>query len=1124
MMSSSWFFALAIAATPAAAEKGSPPIAEPASFTVDEDGTLSDVLRAADADGDAVVFVLATPPKRGALQLDRKSGAFTYTPKPNANGEDSFKFWASDGKLVGSAVVTVTVNPVDDAPAFVGPALVLRVFEDGKAGGKVSARDVDGDALHFRVAGAPSHGEASVDARGQLSYAPAHDYAGDDAFALEVEANGVTAATDVRVVVVPINDAPVAAPLTVEGAEDQLLEGTVSGSDVESDPLSYRVATPPKRGSVKLDEKSGAFRYTPWKEAHGADSFTFVASDGKLVGTAAVSLTVAAVDDPPTLVGAPLSLKVDEDGQASLRVVARDVDGDALTFRIATPPGHGEASVDAAGLLRFAPTRDFAGEDSLTLEVEAAGASVSAEVKVAIAPVNDPPQASPAEASGVEDEPRTGTLAGSDVDGDALSYRLVTEPKRGAVTIDAKSGAFSYTPARDTHGDDSFTFAVSDGKLASSAAVALKVAPVDDPPSFVGAPFSLKTAEDAKGTARLAARDVDGDALTYRITRPPSQGEASVDAAGQLSYQPAPDRVGEDSFDVEVIAGSAAASASVNVVVTAVNDAPVGAASELTGPEDQALEGSVSGSDIDGDALSYRVQAPPRRGTLKLDEKSGAFRYTPWKDAHGEDSFVFAVSDGKVFGTATVSLKVAPVDDAPVIVGGPFALKTAEDAAATGKVSARDVDGDALTFRVGRAPAHGEASVDAAGKLSFIPTPDFHGTDSFTVEAEAAGALATAEVGVTVTPVQDPPKIDEGSIAELAEDTVHLGQLPAQDPDGDALTYRIVGAPRLGTATLEDAKTGAFRYTPRPNAHGDDEIKLEVTAGGQRVAGTARLRVTPQNDAPTLTVPASSTREDQPVELQLRGEDVDGDPLTYQIAKAPARGAAQMVDAAKGLLRVTPAKDDPGAVELEVVARDAVSSSAPARIVVQVQGENDAPVLTSMQIQTPEDVTITRKLTWRDADGDALTFKVGEASALGEVRIASEHDGTFSFSPRKNASGTGVFTLVATDPQGAVARASVTVIVTPVDDPPVAVGTRELASKVGRMSGRLAGHDPEGTRVRFRLASQPSLGEVELIDEQTGDYVFTTAGRGAGQTVFTFVVIDASGLVSAPGRVEVLVR
>src|SRR5207249_820540 len=107
-----------------------------------------------------------------------------------------------------------------------------------------------------------------------------------------------------------------------------------------------------------------------------------------------------------------------------------------------------------------------------------------ATVSITVRSVNDAPVANPGSLSTDEDEAVSGTLSASDIDGDPLTYAIVTAPQHGTVTItDASTGAFVYTPAANYNGPDSFTFRASDGSLASTpATVSITVRSVDDAP------------------------------------------------------------------------------------------------------------------------------------------------------------------------------------------------------------------------------------------------------------------------------------------------------------------------------------------------------------------------------------------------------------------------------------------------------------------------------------------------------------------------------------------------------------------------------------------------------------------------------------------------------------------
>ena len=180
----------------------------------------------------------------------------------------------------------------------------------------------------------------------------------------------------------------------------------------------------------------------------------------------------------------------------------------------------------------------------------------------------------------------------------------------------------------------------------------------------------------------------------------------------------------------------------------AVNHAPTADAQALTTAEDTPAAIALSALDPDGDTVSYRILTDPAHGTL-----SGippALVYTPAANYNGTDLFTFAASDGSVTSApATVSLTITPVNDAPIATAQ--ALTTAEKTATRITLSATDVDGDALTFRIVTRPAHGTLS-GTAPNLTYTPADDYKGTDRFTFTANDGKAeSAAAAVSLTIT-------------------------------------------------------------------------------------------------------------------------------------------------------------------------------------------------------------------------------------------------------------------------------------------------------------------------------------------------------------------------------------
>ncbi len=173
--------------------------------------------------------------------------------------------------------------------------------------------------------------------------------------------------------------------------------------------------------------------------------------------------------------------------------------------------------------------------------------------------------------------PATGTLQATDADGDSLTFAIVAQAKHGKVSLDdASKGTYTYTPAADYVGSDSFSFKANDGILDSApAVVTITVKASNHPP--VAENGSLTTAENEAANGTLSASDPDGDALTFSIVTQPEYGKLTLDDAstGAYSYTPAEDYSGADSFDFKANDGQADSNtATVTITVKAVKPPP----------------------------------------------------------------------------------------------------------------------------------------------------------------------------------------------------------------------------------------------------------------------------------------------------------------------------------------------------------------------------------------------------------------------------------------------------------------------------------------------------------------------------------------------------------------------
>jgi VCBS repeat-containing protein len=358
--------------------------------------------------------------------------------------------------------------------------------------------DSDSDVLSAIKVSDPAHGTVTVNANGSFTYTPHANFFGTDTFTYKAtdglfDSNVAT----VTITVNPVNDPPVAVADSYSVNEDTTLTVNATAgvlandTDVEGNSLTAIKLTNPSNGTVTLNA-DGSLTYTPNPNFYGTDSFTYKANDGALdSGAATVTITVHAVNDPPTAINN--SYGTDEDTPLSVSapgVLANDSDpeGSILTAIKVSDPAHGTVTVNANGSFTYTPNPNFTGIDSFTYKAnDGALDSNVATVTIDIGGVNDPPQAFNDSYSVNEDSVLTvnapGVLANdTDVEGSPLSATLVTQPTHGTLTFNA-NGSFTYTPHLNFHGTDTFTYQVSDGQLESNVAtVTITVNEINDAP------------------------------------------------------------------------------------------------------------------------------------------------------------------------------------------------------------------------------------------------------------------------------------------------------------------------------------------------------------------------------------------------------------------------------------------------------------------------------------------------------------------------------------------------------------------------------------------------------------------------------------------------------------------
>jgi uncharacterized repeat protein (TIGR03803 family) len=284
----------------------------------------------------------------------------------------------------------------------------------------------------------------------------------------------------------------------------------------------------------------------------------------------------------------------------------------------------------------------------------------------------------------------------------------------------------------------------------------------------------------------------------------------------------------------------------------------------------------------------------------------------------------------------------------------------------------------------------------AHGRLVEVERGVFYGT---TAEGGPTGRGTVFRLTVPMPPENTPPGANDGTLSTL-EDTTASGILSGGDVDGDPLVFSLVSNGTLGTAAISNPATGAFTYTPHPDAFGEDTFTFKVNDGqADSNVGAMTVTVSPVNDAPvaqdgTLAMNAGASATGTLVAL-----DVDSPTLTYTLVANGAKGTATITNMATGAYTYTSNSGTSGSDTFTFKANDGALDSNVAMVTVAIAAGNQAPVALTGVVTTQEDMPVSGTFQASDADGDGLTFALTGEPALGAVQLLDAATGAFVYTP-----------------------------------------------------------------------------------------------------------------------------
>ncbi|EJG2006533.1 tandem-95 repeat protein [Vibrio parahaemolyticus] len=1129
------------------------PVAKDDIATTQEDTAVTiDVLpNDTDVDGDTLSIQSASVPSdQGTVEI--VDGKLVFTPAENFNGDAEITYTVTDGQLTDEAKVTVTVNPVNDAPTIKVDA-VEGITENAVSTDtlvatlEVADTDTPEDQLTVSLENNSNGYFVLVGNEVKLTQAGVDAVNNDELNLKDLTisasvSDGVnpTASDSDSLIVNRVNDAP-----TVENAiADQVLSEdfasyTIDLNDAFKDSDSALNFSVSGNSNVLVSIENGIATISPTADWNGSETLTFTATDpsGESISQT-VNFTVAPVAD----IVADTATVV-EDTPTIIKVLGNDTfegDGKVVSLDANNGPANGSVSVNPDGSVTYTPNDNYHGIDSFTYIVTSGGVSESTTVNVDVTPENDAPVAKDDTAITDEDTPVTIDVLpnDTDADGDKLSVESASVPKEQG-TVEVVNGKLVFTPAENFNGHAEITYTVTDGQLTDEAKVTVTVNPVNDAPTIkVDAVESIT--EDAVNTdtvvATLTVRDTDTseDQLTVSLENNSNGYFVLVGDEVKLT-QAGVDAVNNDELNLKDLTISASVSDGVNptandsdsLIVNRVNDAPT----VENAIADQVLSEDFDAYTIDlnevfkdtDSSLEFSVSG---NNSIQIALVNGVATITPTADWNGKETITFTAKDPSGESVSqTVDFTVAPVadivaDKATVVEDTPTIIKVLGNDTFEGNDKVVSLD-------TNNGPVNGTVSVNPDGSVTYTPNDNYHGTDSFTYIVTSGGVSESTTVSVDVTPVNDAP-VAKDDIATTQEDTaVTIDVLPNDsDVDGDKLSIESASVPKeQGTVEVVDGK---LVFTPAENFNGDAEITYTVTDGELTDEAKVAVTVNPVNDAPTIKVDAVESITEDAVNtdtvvasLTVRDTDTPEDQLTVSLENN-SNGYFVLVG---NEVKLTQAgvdavnNDELNLKNLTISASvsDGVNPTASDSDSLIVNRVNDAPTVENAiadQVLSEDFASYTIDLNdaFKDSDS-ALNFSVSGNSNV----LVSIENGIATISPTADWNGSETLTFNATDPSGESVSQTVDFTVAPVvdieaDSTNVVEDTPTIINVLGNDT-----FEGDGKVVSLDTNNGPSNGTVSVNPD--GSVTYTPNDNYVGKDTFTYVV--TSGGVSESTTVTV---
>ena len=532
---------------------------------------------------------------------------------------------------------------------------------------------------------------------------------------------------------------------------------------------------------------------------------------------------------------------------------------------------------------------------------------------------------------------------------------------------------------------------------------------------------------------------------------------------------------------------------------------------------------------------SIVISTQPTNGSVTVNA-DGNVTYLHNGSNTTSDSFAYTIKDtnGLVSAAATVSVTVTPAtNQAPVAVSDTASVVAGGSVNVAVLSNDTDVEGniDVTSVVIVTQPANGTVGVNTqTGVVNYVHNGGLSTSDSFTYTLrDTQGAVSnsgTVSITILRRPVANDDVLtvqrgDDGTLNVIANDTAPSGTVaPA--------SVTIVTQPTRGTVTA--LGNGQISYQHDGTATTSDQFTYTITDSNNNVSlpGIVRITITPVNQPPVTAPDTAVVNEGESVDVPVLANDTiafDGlDASSVTIVTAPTRGTAVVLSS--GVLRYTHNGSETSSDFLLYTVRGNNGLVSPAtRVDITINPINDGPNAINDQANVAEGGVVNIPVLANDTDSDNA---IDTASV---VIINSPTNGTavlgvggvVGYTHNGSESTIDSFTYRVSDVSGKSSNlATVSISISPVNDPPVAVNdTASIASNVAAIVDIAANDldlDDGLDLTSIEIGISPAHGTLTI--QTDGKVTYVHNGSEATQDTFTYRIRDKAGALSNTATVS----